>query len=90
MKHTTTLILLASLLTASMISCGSESADTQTTTAAGNDTTPATAAETEPARVAADLPERDFGGREFSFYGRIYDGVWSAVDLFSHEIWNTY
>ena len=86
MKHTATLILLASLLSASMISCGSESTDTQTTTAAGNDTILTTAAETEPARVAADLPEKDFGGREFAFYGRIYDGVWSAVDLFSHEM----
>lgn len=83
MKHTTTLLLLASLLTASLISCGGDDPGTTPTTNA--DTTPQTEAVTEAPRVVADLPEKDFGGEEFTFYGRIYDGVWSATDIFSHE-----
>ena len=45
----------------------------------------AEAEETEPARVAADLPERDFGGADMNFYGRIYAGAWSAIDIAVHE-----
>ncbi|MBE6657138.1 MAG: hypothetical protein E7604_01710 [Ruminococcaceae bacterium] len=82
MKHLFSALLLTSLLTASLISCGSDSSNPPITTNA--DTTPTTTAETEPPRVTADLPAKDFGGEEFTFYGRIYDGVWSATDIFSH------
>lgn len=83
MKHITSALLLASLLTASLISCGGDGTQTPTETKAN--TTPVTEAVTEAPRVKADLPDKDFGGREFMFYGRIYDNVWSATDLFAHE-----
>ena len=83
MKPIRTALLLAALLTASLVSCGGDTTAAPTETDAG--TAPATEAVTEAPRVKADLPERDFGGREFMFYGRIYDNVWSASDLYSHE-----
>ena len=83
MKHITTALLLASLLTASLISCGGDEPGTTVNT--GADTTPVTEAVTEAPRVKADLPDKDFGGRDFTFYGRIYDNVWSATDLYAHE-----
>lgn len=76
------MLLLAALLAASLVSCGGDG-DTAVTQGTP-DTTPAATVETEPARISADLPERDFGGAEFTFYGRIYDGVWSADDILSH------
>ena len=82
MKHTTALLLLAGLLTASLISCGGDAPATTETKA---DNAPVTEAVTEAARVTADLPERDFGGETFTFYGRIYSNVWSATDIYSHE-----
>lgn len=83
MKTITSALLLAALLAASLVSCGGDTTAAPTETDAG--TAPATEAVTEAPRVKADLPERDFGGREFMFYGRIYDNVWSASDLYSHE-----
>jgi len=84
MKQRTAALLLASLLCASLSACGSDSSNPPITTNA--DTTPTTTAETEPPRIKADLPETDFGGEEFTFYGRIYDGIWSATDIFSHDM----
>lgn len=85
MKQVSLLFLTAALLAASLFSCGGDSGTPDTQSMPDHATT-AAPAETEPARITADLPERDFGGRDFSFYGRIYDGVWSAIDLFSHEM----
>ncbi len=82
-NHLTAALLLTSLLAASLVSCGGDDPTTTITTQA--DTTPATEAVTEAVRVTADLPAKDFGGAEFTFYGRIYGNVWSATDLFSHE-----
>ena len=83
MKHTTALLLLAGLLTASLISCGSDSTPAAAETKADN--APVTEAVTEAVRITADLPEKDFGGETFTFYGRIYDNVWSASDIYTHE-----
>ena len=83
MKQLTVSLLLASLLCASLASCGGD--DPAATVDTKGDTTPVTEAVTEAVRVTADLPAKDFGGEEFTFYGRIYDGVWSATDIFSHE-----
>ena len=83
MKQLTVSLLLASLLCASLASCGGDNSGTTVDTQ-GN-TTPVTEAVTEAVRITADLPAKDFGGEEFTFYGRIYDGVWSATDIFSHE-----
>lgn len=47
-----------------------------------------TASETEPgqAYVTAGLPDTDFEGETFTFYGRIYEGAWSATDILRKEI----
>ncbi len=84
MKHLTSLVLLSALLAASLLSCGGEASQTPETQAP--DTTPVTEAVTEAPRVTADLPVKDFGGRDFTFYGRIYaGGDWSADDIMVHE-----
>lgn len=84
MKHIPSALILASLLAAALISCGAEDAQTAVTTDA--DTAPITEAETEAPRITANLPERDFGGEEFTFYGRIYaGGDWSADDILIHS-----
>ncbi|MBE6658958.1 MAG: extracellular solute-binding protein [Ruminococcaceae bacterium] len=89
MKHNQTMTAAALLLTlllstAATVSCGGDGT-TQTTTA---DTAAQTSADIEAVgeeRVKADLPERDFGGETITFYGRIYDGVFSATDIFTNE-----
>ena len=75
--------LLAVLMTGSMLTaCGdTEVAETAPDTAAA-ETQPE---ETEPAYVTADLPARDFEGETFTFFGRIYEGVWSATDILAKE-----
>ena len=83
MKTMTSALLLTALLAASLISCGGDTTDPAVTNAP--DTTPVTEAVTEAVRITADVPAKDFGGEEFTFYGRIYDSVWSATDIFSHE-----
>jgi len=78
------LALLLSLLLAgsTLAACGE---------AGGNETTADTAAvetvpeETEPVYVTANLPERDFEGEVFTFFGRIYEGSWSAKDILAKE-----
>ncbi|MBE6657137.1 MAG: hypothetical protein E7604_01705 [Ruminococcaceae bacterium] len=83
MKHLTSILLLTSLLAVSMISCGGDSTTPTVTNAV---TTSAVPAETEAVRITANLPERDFGGEEFTFYGRIYaGGDWSADDILIHS-----
>jgi len=82
MKHIPSALILASLLTAALISCGAEDAQTAVTTDA--DTASITEAETEAPRITANLPERDFGGEEFTFYGRD-DSVWGSSDILSHQ-----
>ncbi|MCQ2433130.1 MAG: hypothetical protein MJ175_11060 [Clostridia bacterium] len=78
-------LLLGAVMSASagsMIACG----DTAETPAAGTQnvqTAAVTEAETEAPRVTADLPARDFGGETLTFYGRIYQGAWSASDILS-------
>lgn len=54
----------------------------------GGDTeiTSAEETETEKVYVTANLPDTDFEGETFTFYGRIYDGAWSAIDILSKEI----
>lgn len=82
MKHITSALILASLLTASLLSCGGEDAQTAVTTNADAVTASVTEAVTEDTRITANLPERDFGGETFTFYGRIYaGGDWSADDI---------
>ncbi len=83
MKHAALFLLTAALLSSSLASCGGETPAASTETNA--DTAPVAEAVTEAPRVAADLPERDFGGETFTFYGRIYENVWSASDILSHE-----
>ena len=83
MKQITTALLLAAMLTAALASCGGDTPAASTETKA--DTAPVAEAVTEAPRITADLPAKDFGGEEFTFYGRIYDNVWSASDLYSHE-----
>ncbi len=82
MKHAALFLLTAALLSSSLASCGG---DTPTAAETNTDTAPVTDTVTEAVRITADLPAKDFGGEEFTFYGRIYDGVWSATDIFSHE-----
>ncbi len=87
----TAALLLSSL--AAFAGCSSGNADNTNTddpsgaaeAEAAPDASGADAEETEPQRVAADLPERDFGGAEMNFYGRIYSGAWSAIDIAVHE-----
>ena len=85
MKHLTSALILTSLLTAALLSCGGEDAQTAVTTDAEAHTNPVTETETEAVRIKADLPEKDFGGETFTFYGRIYaGGDWSADDILIH------
>lgn len=84
MRKQLTYGFLALCLIAACASCGDSGAQTTETNA---DTGTATAApiETEEVYIKADVPAKDFGGETFTFYGRIYDGVWSADDILSHE-----
>ncbi len=41
--------------------------------------------ETEPQYITANLPEKNFNGKTFNFFGRIYEGVWSATDIATHD-----
>ncbi|MGM9625125.1 MAG: extracellular solute-binding protein, partial [Eubacteriales bacterium] len=80
-----TLSLLGLLLTASVFTaCGGDAGNTDTPVTDAQTGTQ-TAAETESSRITANLPDKDFNGETFTFYGRIYDGVWSATDICSHE-----
>ncbi len=80
-KITASLLLLAMLL--SMAACGNAATtDTTADTTVIADTEPV---ETEPAYVKADLPERDFEGKTFTFFARIYEGAWTATDLLAKE-----
>ena len=83
MLNRTLAILLALILACgSLAACGdAEVAETAADTAAA-DTVPE---ETEPAYVKANLPDRDFEGETFTFFGRIYEGVWSATDILAKE-----
>lgn len=90
MKHTQKqgiLALLALLCAASVFSsCGSPS-DKKDDKTPNTENHPATDATTEapaPERIKANLPDKDFGGETFTFYGRIYEGEWTANDIFSH------
>ncbi len=96
MKKLLTLLLTAALLlpsAAGLTGCSSGGSDSTNTDApsadAGTVSQGEPSAEPEPeetaGRVAADLPERDFGGAEMNFYGRIYSGAWSAIDIAVHE-----
>ena len=76
-------MLLAMLLTCgSMAACGDTDVAETTADTAAAETTPE---ETEPVYVKANLPERDFEGETFTFYARIYEGVWSASDILAKE-----
>lgn len=59
---------------------------TGNTPPSGTGTTASETSETEKIYVTADLPDNDFEGETFTFYGRIYEGAWSAVDILSKEI----
>ena len=76
-------ILLAILLACgSMAACGDTAVTETTADTAAAETVPE---ETEPVYVKANLPERDFEGETFTFYARIYEGVWSATDILAKE-----
>ncbi len=87
------LFLTAVLLLSSFAGCSSGGTDSTNTddpaisNTADNGSAPTAAEpeETEPKRVEADLPARDFGGADMNFYGRIYSGAWSAIDIAVHE-----
>lgn len=82
MKRILSVLTLASLLAASLCSCGGEDAQSAVTTDPDANTASVTEAVTKAPRVTANLPERDFGGETFTFYGRIYaGGDWSADDI---------
>lgn len=96
MKRLLTILLTAAMLlpsAAALTGCSSGSSDNTNTDApasvAGTVTEGEPGADSEPeetaGRVAADLPARDFGGAEMNFYGRIYSGAWSAIDIAVHE-----
>lgn len=74
------IMITAALLT----SCGGGSADNNAPVTGAAETQ--TQAEvTEITRVSANLPERDYDGETITFFGRIYDGVWSAIDIIAEE-----
>ncbi|MBR4961943.1 MAG: extracellular solute-binding protein [Clostridia bacterium] len=76
-------LLLALLMAGStMAACGDAGSTETSTDTAAADTVPE---ETEPVYVKADLPERDFEGETFTFFGRIYEGAWSATDILAKE-----
>ncbi len=70
MKKTVTLILLAAMLTTSMLSCGNSTTEQTGETTAAETTSAETAKETTAMEarlaVADELPEKDFGGRNFT------------------------
>ena len=70
------------LLSGSLSACGDAKTAETTAAPASVETTPE---ETEPVYVTANLPERDFGGETFTFFGRIYEGSWSAKDILAKE-----
>lgn len=75
--------LLALLLACgSLAACGDAGTAETTADTAAADTVPE---ETEPVYVKANLPARDFEGETFTFFGRIYEGVWSATDILAKE-----
>ncbi len=84
MKKIFTSGMLSLLLLAAFVSCGDAGSASVDTQAKGTDTGTAAPVETEAAYIKANVPEKDFGGETFTFYGRIYDGVWSADDILSH------
>lgn len=73
------LVMAASML---LISCGGGGGDN---TAPASDTAQTQSEAAETTRVAANLPERDFNGETFTFYGRIYEGAWTAIDIIAEE-----
>ncbi|MBQ8577096.1 MAG: extracellular solute-binding protein [Clostridia bacterium] len=79
------LSLLTLLLGASALSACGDSSGTTEATGTTADTAAVTTAETEAVYIKANVPSKDFGGETFTFYGRIYEGAWSANDIFSHE-----
>ncbi|MHB1150950.1 MAG: type 2 periplasmic-binding domain-containing protein [Eubacteriales bacterium] len=80
------LILLAASVVFSgvlMTACAETAGNTPAT---DSGITSAESIETEKVYVTANLPDTDFEGETFTFYGRIYDGAWSAVDILTKEI----
>ncbi len=77
-------LFLAMLMAGStMAACGdAASSETAAADTAVQETVPE---ETEPVYVTANLPERDFEGETFTFFGRIYEGSWSAIDILAKE-----
>lgn len=76
-------LALATALTF-LAGCGGGNAPAQTGAATSADGTTAPQ-ETETTYVVANLPDKNFDGRTFNFYGRIYEGVWSATDICTHD-----
>ncbi|MDD4772908.1 MAG: hypothetical protein PHZ09_04810 [Eubacteriales bacterium] len=78
---------ISALLAAAVLSGMFMTACADVSDTAGSDSgTSASETETVQIYVAADLPETDFEGETITFYGRIYDGIWSASDIISKEI----
>ena len=84
MKKYITLILASALMLTS-ISCGSGSSDSKTTTASDNESVPA---ETTTGKYDPGLPDRNFGGRTFTFALRGVEGdpyQWNGTDILADE-----
>ena len=76
--------LLCLMVLGSATGCG-EKTDVPETTQENIQTETTQVPETETERIRANLPERDFGGEDITFFARVYAGSWSAEDLFVKE-----
>ncbi len=88
LKKAITLLLLSSLLTASLAACGSGSGETTETTAAATDTAAQTETETEP-ELAPELPDFDCGGADLTVLTKMEGteaGRWTAMDIYVEEL----
>ena len=84
-------LLLAALTVGMTAACSNASPEPEETPdSAPADASESVSAETveeepEEEYVRANLPERDFDGETFTFYARIYNGVWSSSDILVTE-----
>ncbi len=76
--------LLAAIMLSALPGCGNTAEET---TAAPTDTTAAEVVETEETRLKPDLPEKDFGGHEFTMLTKgPNDGHWFSQDAYAEEL----
>lgn len=76
--------LLAALMLAALPGCGNAAEET---TAAPTDDTAAEVVETEETKLLPDLPDKDFGGYEFSILTKgNFSGHWFSQDAYAEEL----